>query len=119
MDSTKRIVAGLISMTLAVVGGVALATSASAASCGFTAYDWSSSHARSDVNRGGLCSAQTIKAKYPVGSGQTFTSYGNQGLIWENVWRATSPAVPSGKSVIGSRTKLTYYGNITEWNATH
>lgn len=119
----KRALGALVGMTLAS-GLVALvAALASAASCGWYAGEYPNhTKAETTVNMNDLCGSPVIRAKYYVsGSSYTYTSYGPTAAVWPEVdkWYAKSPAVPSGKNVAGSTTKLLYYGNWNYWYKSH
>lgn len=119
MNNRQKVAAMLSAAALTLGLSVAVALPASAASCGFSAYDYGSAHARSSIDQGGACDRQRTKARYSVGSGYTYTAYGSLGAPYNGDWIATSDSVPSGKSVTGSMTQVPYLGNTTYWTATH
>lgn len=121
MTSMKTRIAALAAAFAIALGTGALVAAPASASgtCGFYATDHSHNLARSYVDTGGLCGPQKVSARYPVGVGTTYAGYGNAPSIYQGEYVATSLPVPSGKSVVGSKSNLKYYGNWTTWVRTH
>lgn len=122
METYKRRLAGALLGIVSAVGCVIGMSGAAAAvgTCGYYGEDYATSYARSHIDSDDLCGRQQTAAKYYItGSSYTYTAYGSLGVVWGNEWIATSPAVPSGKSVAGDKTYVAYNGNYTTWYDTH